>query len=210
MIDFHTHCLDARDAVISLPSDVAAAAAVIASRPDGTFSVGLHPWDTATSTDLDAGLERLAALASAPQVVAIGETGLDRLRGADIATQSTIFGRHIELSEQLGKPLVIHCVKAWDILLELHRRYRPSMPWGVHGFRGNPTLASQLLDKGFYLSLGEHFNAATAAIIPDDRLLIETDDCPLPITGIADRVTARRPTPPPFATTLSHFLSDKV
>ncbi|MBD5366132.1 MAG: hydrolase TatD [Bacteroides sp.] len=203
MIDFHTHRLDATDAIISLqPTN---AADIIASRPHGTYSVGIHPWDTTAPADTD--FDTVARLASLPQVVAIGETGLDRLRGADIATQELLFEQHIQLSETLRKPLIIHCVKAWDILLELHRRHRPSMPWGVHGFRGNPALARQLLDKGLYLSLGQHFNPATAALIPDHRLLAETDESSLPITAIAALINTHRSTPAPLATTLTTFLT---
>ena len=130
MIDFHTHRLDATDAIISLQPTQAAD--IIASRPHGTYSVGIHPWDTTAPAAAD--FDTVARLASLPQVVAIGETGLDRLRGADIATQELLFEQHIQLSETLRKPLIIHCVKAWDILLELHRRHRPSMPWGGSGY----------------------------------------------------------------------------
>ena len=63
------------------------------------------------------------------------------------------------------------------------------MPWIIHGFRGKPQLAQQLLNKGFYISLGEKFNPETVSIIPVDRLLFETDESPLNINKIIDNIT---------------------
>lgn len=184
LIDIHTHRPDAEaPAVISvelgMPRD-----------PDRRYSVGIHPW--ATSDPLAIDLDALAAAAAAPEVVAIGETGIDKLRGGPLRLQLEILRRHIELSESLGKPLILHAVKAFPELIALRREYRPRERWIVHGFRGKPQLARELLSHGFDLSLGERFNHATAAIVPADRLWIETDTSPLPIAAIAARVAAAR------------------
>lgn len=132
------------------------------------------------------------AAASDERIVAIGECGIDLLRGADIKLQQELFMRHASLAERVGKPLIIHCVRAWGELLGAYRCIKPSQPWIVHGFRGGPALARQLLDAGMHISLGEHFNKATAAIIPDDRLHIETDCSTLPIGYIAEAVYQTR------------------
>lgn len=137
-------------------------------------SVGIHPWHTIDVAHT--AIERLKALAAHPQVVAIGETGLDALKGASIDIQTDIFRLHVALSEQYKKPLIIHCVKSFNEIIALKKELRPTMPWIIHGFRGKPQLASQLINHGFYISLGEHFNPQTAAIIPPDRLFHETDD----------------------------------
>ncbi len=200
LTDFHTHRLDAADAIVSLSPD--AARSFLRENPQAKISVGIHPWDTDKRVDF----ELLGTVAALPEVVAIGETGLDKLRGAPLEVQADTFIRHIELSERLHKPLIIHSVKATDLLLEIKRNMKPSQPWAIHGFRGGPQLAAQLLDHGFYLSLGEHFNTATAAIIPDDRLLAETDESTLGIEAIIDRISACRSSRPPVEATLAHFL----
>ncbi len=122
------------------------------------------------------------------RITAIGECGLDRLRGADIKRQEQLFARHILLSEQLRKPMIIHCVRAFDRLLHMHREYRPRQLWIVHGFRGKPQLASQLIDNGIAISLGERFNPQTANIIPEDHLFFETDESLLPIQDIKSKI----------------------
>ena len=164
------HCHDGsrfREAVINIyPDDE-----VI----EGAFhSVGIHPWHTinvASST-----IERLHLLAAHPQIIAIGETGLDALKGASIDIQTDIFRLHVALSEKHQKPLIIHCVKSFNEIIALKKELRPTMPWIIHGFRGKPQLATQLLNNGFYISLGKHFNPDTAAIIPPDRLYHESDE----------------------------------
>lgn len=115
------------------------------------YSVGIHPWKV-----LEAGPEDWTTLEKAvchPSVLAIGEAGLDRLGPADILLQKEVFVRQILLSESVGKPLVIHCVKAFNELIELKKKYRPQMPWVVHGFRNNLHIACQLMQENIYLSL---------------------------------------------------------
>lgn len=149
-------------------------------------SVGIHPWNTSNINPQT--IEKLKTLASHPQIVAIGETGLDTLKGASINIQIDIFCLHVTLSEQYKKPLIIHCVKAFNEIIALKKLLHSSMPWIIHGFRGKPHLATQLLNNGFYISLGKHFNPHTAAIIPPDRLFFETDDSILDINTIIDKI----------------------
>lgn len=165
--DIHTHRLDAGDdSIINLPQG--------APLPDsGYFSVGIHPWDSTTATEAD--MEEIERLAGHPRVVAIGETGIDTLRGAPVERQRELFERHIELSERVGKPLILHVVRAFPEIIRLRRMHKPRQRWIVHGFRGKPELARELLRHGFDISIGREYNAAAAAIIPPDRLFHETD-----------------------------------
>ena len=182
--DIHTHRIDAREAVISVnPWEFAPV--------DGLcYSVGIHPWQVGRATDAD--FDRLAECARSDNVLMIGECGIDKLRGGELSMQTGVLERHIALSEQVCKPLVLHCVRASNELCRLRRQLRPSMPWIVHGFRGNAHVASQLLDAGFYLSYGERFNPEALAITPADRLLAETDESLLPIDEIHRRLAAAR------------------
>ncbi len=139
------------------------------------YSVGLHPWQVAD------GWEHLIEMhlrprLDAPQVVAVGEAGLDYVRHRDRDMQSEAFVRQALLAEQYAKPLIVHCVKAHDDLIRLHRRLTPFVPWILHGFRGKAMQATQLLREGLFLSFGEHYHAEALQICPMDRIFIESDE----------------------------------
>lgn len=120
---------------------------------DVPLSIGLHPWDTATHADA---LVRLEDAASDPRVVAIGECGIDPLKGAPAELQETVFREHIRISELLKKPLIIHAVRSSHIILRLQRELKPTQPWIIHGFRGNANAAAQLHKAGIYTSIGSN------------------------------------------------------
>ena len=207
LLDCHTHNPERwRDAIVSCrPWEFAR---LSADYPDAVFSVGVHPWDTAScdAAGLERSLQMLEDIANDPRVVAIGEAGQDGLRGASDDVQETVLRRQIELSETVGKPLVIHCVRRYDRMLHLQREMRPQQPWIWHGFRGKPELARQILAASprNYISLGERFNPIAAASIPSDRLLAETDESPLPITQIITSIASSRPEAAPA---LTHHLT---
>lgn len=176
-MDFHTHNLlaPAGDAIINLPLSAVKQPEDFLIREGALYSVGLHPWWTSEADDVDALWENVKVLASHSQVVAIGECGFDRLRG-DIEVQKHLFPLHVSLSETLKKPVILHCVRAFDILLAAKKELRPRQRWTVHGFRGCPSLARQLLDAGFDLSYGKQYNSESFRLTPPDRRHIETDE----------------------------------
>lgn len=207
LLDCHTHNPERwRDAIVSCrPGEFAR---LSADYPDAVFSVGVHPWDTVSgdAAGLERSLQILEDIATDPRVVAIGEAGLDGLRGASDDVQEAVLRRQIELSETVGKPLIIHCVRRYDRMLHLQREMHPQQPWIWHGFRGKPELARQILAASprNYISLGERFNPLAAATIPYDRLLAETDEIPLPINQIITSIAAARPEAAPV---LAHHLA---
>lgn len=152
------------------------------------YSAGIHPWNTSEAPSEET-FNRLEALANDSRIAAIGECGVDLMKGGPLFRQLQILKRQIELSEKVGKPLILHCVKGADIILGLKRDLNPSQPWIIHGFRGNPRLARQLSDKGLYLSFGEKFNADTVAEMPAERILAETDESILTIEEIIGRLS---------------------
>lgn len=162
--DIHTHNPEATDAVINLGRGESP------GRSDGLYSVGWHPW-----WGPEADLGWVESEARRPEVVMIGECGVDRLRGGDIGRQIELTRWHAELAERLQKPLILHIVGAWSEIIGLRKRMKPSQPWIVHGFRGKAALARQLLEAGFHLSLGPKAPAGLAEVIPEDKLLHETD-----------------------------------
>ena len=174
--DFHTHNQLAAPgtAIVNLPEE-ALLCPVSFDLMDGAFySAGIHPWWTAGS--LEQLWQGLLFWSRHPQVVAIGECGLDKLRGADILLQKECFVRQVELAESCHLPVTIHCVKAFDQMLSLHKQIHPTTQWTIHGFRGKPDLARQLLMAGFNLSFGRRYNVESWDLTPPDRRYRETDD----------------------------------
>lgn len=175
------------------------------------YSVGLHPWDSVEEISEETFL-RLEKIAESPCVVAIGECGVDLLKGGPLFRQLQIFKRQIELSERLKKPLIIHCVKGADIILGLKRDLNPAQPWILHGFRGKPALAGQLTAKGIYLSFGENFNPDALRQMPEDKILAETDDSILTITEIIEAMSnaAGRDLTPQIISNISGIIKNQV
>ncbi len=149
------------------------------------FTCGIHPWH---SEDAEAQLAFLAEIAGHPRIVAIGEAGMDKLKGPDLQVQKDVFEQHIRLSEALEKPLIIHCVKAWEELLLLRKQYKPRQAWIIHGFRGNPELTNQLVKQGFWFTIGTKFNDEAISNIPLNRLFIETDESETPLEEVYQAV----------------------
>ena len=155
------------------------------------YSIGIHPWDVAAQ-DWDILIDLLLKSFPNHQIVAIGEAGLDKLTETPLSFQQQAFERQISLSEEKELPLIIHCVKAMEQVLAIHKHYRPKQPWIWHGFRGKPEQAEQLLNHGFYLSFGEHYSEEAMKFVPDDRLFLETDDSVLDIEEILRRAAEVR------------------
>lgn len=175
-IDFHTHHLPTENGVVAVV--------------DGRDTWGIHPWQVGQSP-LPKDLEE-ASEVDWETLLAIGECGLDALRGASMERQEEVFLQHIALSERLGKPLIVHCVKAIDRLLRLRREQKPTMPWMLHGFRGKPQQLRSLLDAGFYIGFGFRHNAESLRLCPAERLLLESDDQPQSITLLYRKVAEER------------------
>ena len=182
IIDCHTHHADATAALIAVDPRQ------FDPQPGLWYSVGYHPWyDVDKLTDAD--FKLLEQHARHPQVLAIGETGLDSLRGADFETQASVFVRHLQVAHATCKPVVVHCVRtAQRIIDERHKAGLTTVPLAIHGMRANERVARTLLDAGCYLSFGIRFNPATLLATPPDRMLIETDDAPVTIREVASAI----------------------
>lgn len=142
------------------------------------FSAGLHPWDV-TGSDEDA-FGNLEKLIANPRVLAVGECGFDLLKGPSIDTQEQALIRQFELSERFRKPMILHVVRAFDTIIRLRKTLKPTQPWLIHGFRGNPTQMNRLLSHGIQVSFGLKHNPESLKQIPTDHLFLETDGhCPI-------------------------------
>ena len=188
--DIHTHRSMEADGfrIINCSPDA------FAPCPGQWYSVGIHPWSLRGDIPQEV-WERLQAAVTHPQVLAIGEAGLDKLTDASMALQETVFIRQAKMADAAGKPLIVHLVKATDALLRLKKELKPRVPWIIHGFRGKAQLAEELLRHDFYLSFGAKFQAEAVRTVPLSSLFIETDESLAPITETYGRVAAVRQIP---------------
>jgi TatD DNase family protein len=163
------------------------------------LSYGIHPWYT-HGHDIDRLLEIVNEAAPDKRVLAIGEAGIDKVRGPALGLQKKIFCQQIKISEDHHKPLIIHSVKANNEILELHKKMAPSQPWILHGFGGHPQEMKQFTDEGFYLSFGpkilypDHKTADSLKKIPCDRFFLETDYTNKSIMALYDKAAEIRET----------------
>ena len=146
-------------------------------------SIGIHPWFL-TEENAESQWKVLQKQVSHPSVLAIGEGGLDKLKGPDMELQVKILKQQVALSEEKSLPLIIHCVKAFNELIQLKKELRPHQPWIIHGFRGKEALAIDCIRHGFYLSYGEHFQENALKATPQEKLFIETDESEIPVQEI--------------------------
>ena len=184
LFDFHTHRQDARDALISVDPRQ------FDPQPGLWYSLGFHPWQQVEAlTEEDFGL--LEHCARHPQVLAIGEAGMDSLRGGSLEAQAAVFTRHLRLADAMKKPLVVHSVRTTRQILDIRQQSGfTGVTLAMHGMRGNANVARTLLETGCFLSFGMRFNPAAVLATPLDRLLIETDDSEDAILDVAAQVAA--------------------
>lgn len=199
LYDIHTHRRPTRPDVVSILNVMVDED--MTSLPDAQpCSVGMHPWTR--HDDVEKAWERCIALARQPSVVAIGEAGLDRNVDTPWDEQMEIFRRHIALSEEFGKPLVVHCVRAYDDVIQERRRREAEQAWIIHGFNKGGDVMDRLIDAGCHLSFGEALlkerSPARAAIvrIPFDRFVLETDDGSVGIEDVYVTAATLRGTTP--------------
>lgn len=179
--------------------------------PDVWASIGIHPHEADGHPDVDTA--KLVAKANHPRVVAIGESGLDYYYDhSDRERQRSSFRSHIAACRETGLPLIVHTRDAEedtaDILAE--EMGKGTYKGVIHCFTASQEFADIALDLGFYISISgivTFKNAkdlqATAAKLPADRLLIETDSpflAPVPNRG--------KTCEPAFVADTAEFLAD--
>lgn len=186
--DIHTHQVPVHSGEVSIVNEIVRRGMDMRfplTRDGVFFSYGIHPWFI---EDVERQLATLKEVANYPEVVAIGEAGLDKLASIPIETQKDVFLSQACLAEEMGKPLIIHCVKAWEELIACRKMIRPQMPWILHGFRKRAELGTQLIQMGFYLSFGGHFQAEAVRAAWPDFLFPETDEEAIDIRVIYQRL----------------------
>ena len=175
-IDIHTHRPNAKEDGSSL-SIVNVALNHKETIIKGDCSIGLHPWYINNNTEK--ALELMQTMIQSAKVMALGECGLDKNSEVPFAEQKAVFDRQILLAIAFQKPLIIHCVRAFQEIQASLVKEKFQLPVIFHGYRKNWTLAKQLIDKGYYLSIGVHCldgsQDEVVKNIPLAHLFLETD-----------------------------------
>lgn len=186
-IDIHTHSnFSTNESIVVRNLSLSEGENFTALDEEGFVSVGIHPWDI-EKLDED-WFVRLQKVVEDKRIAMIGECGLDKNIETELELQKDIFTKQIQLSESIKKPLIIHCVGRFNELIELKKIHNPFQKWIIHGFRGKPQLAEQLLRAGFDLSFGEKFNPESVEITPVERIFVETDESTVPVGQIYEQI----------------------
>jgi TatD DNase family protein len=173
LFNFHTHNIDEKNGIINC-------------FPDGPFpsdkmlSCGLHPWYYSNNYT-DAIIE-ISELAKSGKIVAIGETGFDPKSPVNLEIQKEIFLEHLLISEKHQLPLIVHCVKNYNVLIDTVKTHKPTQALILHGFNGKISFVLELVKYGFYFSVSENIlkdpdkARLFFTFVPSYRILFETDD----------------------------------
>ncbi len=143
------------------------------------YSIGIHPWYInydGIETDLAIINEKL----SLKSCLALGECGLDKRIEISMDFQLQVFEKQLLLAKKHKKPVILHCVSAYQEVIEVKKRLQIETPMIIHGFSKNWQVAKSLLDNGFYLSFGKYLlrNPELSTVfeqVPNDRFFLETD-----------------------------------
>jgi len=166
-----------------------AVAGIAAAHADVHPALGIHPWKAADGLDIDDLRDRLRTCGA----VAVGEIGLDTVvetPGLDV--QLPVFRDQLRLAVELDLPVILHCRGAFDVFCEVLAAERP-VRGVVHAFSRGPELARRFLDLGLHLGLGGAVTRPrakrvrrSAAAVPLDRIVLETDAPGLGMDGVPD------------------------
>lgn len=191
-IDIHTHKPEIADNSVTV-RNLSPGEAIPAFTGENFYSVGLHPWRIGTETEDNERMLMMEDALEFDHVIFVGECGLDKLAEAGFEEQMRAFEAQTFMAEEYRKPLIIHCVKAWNEIVELHKNKKPTIPWIFHGYNGSVQLTQQLSGKNIFFSFGELLLRENAKavksfkILPLENIVFETDESDFPVEKIYRR-----------------------
>jgi len=191
-IDMHTHSGKPSAGSFIIESLMAHEEKLPDDNPGIAYTYGIHPWFLDYNNH-PGQISSVLSVVRHPNIIAVGEAGFDKLRGPSSELQQKVFEEQVLIANDNRKPLIIHCVRAWDELLSVQKKLKPLTVWMVHGFRGSENLAKQLLSKGIYLSFWFDFimraeSSDLLRSLPRNRIFLETDGADIDIRNIYDKV----------------------
>lgn len=143
------------------------------------YSIGIHPWYIKEDR-LEDDLKIIEEKLQTKNCLALGECGLDKRVEIPLELQIQVFEKQLALAEKYRKPVVIHCVAAFQEIIAIKKRMKISVPMIIHGFSKNSQVVEQLIAAGFYISFGKYLlqNPSLKEVFqknPNDRFFLETD-----------------------------------
>lgn len=143
------------------------------------YSIGIHPWFIDRNR-LESDLETIKQKLQLSECLALGECGLDKRIEIPLELQFSVFKKQLEIVKQTNKPIVLHCVAAYDEVIAIKKEMKIENPMIIHGFSKNEQVAKSLLNNGFYLSFGKYLlrNPDLEKVFtfaPENQILLETD-----------------------------------
>ncbi len=183
--DAHTH-FETRDVAITAIKNCIVGDEPVEEKPF-FYSAGIHPWYIYEKEDQLIDLEQFTLFKNCK---AIGEIGLDKICETNFKVQLQVFEECLNVAQKNKKPIVIHCVKAQNEILQIIKKCHFTEPILIHGFNQNKAILKNWIDANCYISLGaallkETSNASKLIKeIPLNKLLFETDDAPITIQEI--------------------------
>lgn len=183
-VDFHTHLNFQSPEVVSVYNLMLHEKV---HTPTGKYSAGLHPWfaDYYSCMEISIILEECAC---DNHLIAFGETGLDKSCQVPLQVQQDIFEIHLKKAVEKSKPVVLHCVRAWDEIIEQTSGFPGAKV--LHGYNGTVELTKRLLNHNFLFSIGTAIINPTSKInrsllfIPVKSIFCETDTSKYSIQNI--------------------------
>lgn len=156
-------------------------------------SIGIHPWyidENRLTIDLDIIEQQLTN----PKFIAIGECGLDKRINTPFQLQEDVFIKQLLLAQAQNKPVIIHCVNAYQEVMAIKKSLKLTIPLVIHGFSKSLQLAQDLIKNGFYLSFGKYLilNEELAIVlknIPLEKCFLETDNSQFNLEEIYDKAS---------------------
>jgi TatD DNase family protein len=160
------------------------------------YSIGIHPWYIAENR-IDSDLQIIESKLQGQNCKAIGECGLDKRIEISMALQQRVFEKQLALAEKYKKPVIIHCVGAFQEVIAIKKKMNISVPIVIHGFSKNIEMANQLVKNGFYLSFGKslfQINDMDSVFysVPNDRIFLETDTIDKDIKAVYEIASKNR------------------
>ncbi len=158
------------------------------------YSIGIHPWyidENRLETDLEIIKEKLQL----SDCLALGECGLDKRIEIPLDLQISVFKQQLEIVKLTNKPVVLHCVAAYDEVIAIKKEMKIENPMIIHGFSKNEQVAQSLLKNGFYLSFGKYLlrNPDLEKVFifaPENQILLETDTIEESIYQVYEKAAA--------------------
>lgn len=173
--NLHTHKFTNQDSVLELVNQYPQEFDVTIPY----YSIGIHPWYINVERledDLQVTEDKLLEF----NCLALGECGLDKRIEIPFELQEKVFEKQLLLAQKHNRPVVIHCVAAFQEVIAIKKRLKITVPMIIHGFSKNKQVAKGLIDNGFYISFGKYLliNPELETVfqsIPNDRFFLETD-----------------------------------